>query len=118
MISKTINPKLKHTSALKNITLILGLPVEVFAITLLFSGFGAGLLISLSGLFIGLLLGLGWSLLLFTPMRHIHKDDPYAWRLWMHSLVRTTFSSMSIEKKDVRVLLTHRVIPFYQWRKK
>lgn len=118
MISKTINPKLKHTSALKNITLILSLPVEVFAITLLFSGFGTGLLISLSGLFMGLLLGVGWSLLLFTPMRHIHKDDPYAWRLWIQTLVRTSFSSMTIQKKDVRVLLTHRVIPFDKWRKK
>ncbi|MUJ27983.1 hypothetical protein GNP73_08345 [Aliivibrio fischeri] len=95
-----INPKLKNTSALDKTTLVLGLPVEVFAIALLFSVFGAG-----------------WSYLLFAPLRALHVNDSLAWRVWLEVLQCPSLSSLDIVQKDIRILLTHRVIPFSQWRK-
>lgn len=117
MNKETLNPKLKNTTALDNMTLVLGLPVEIFAIALLFSVFGAGLLISLCGLLFGGILGAGWSYLLFAPLRALHINDPLAWRVWLEVLQCPSLSSLDIVQKDIRILLAHRVIPFSRWRK-
>lgn len=112
------NPKLKNTTVLDKHSLIIGLPVEILAITALFSVFGVGLLISLGGLFWGLILGSLWITLLFMPMRALHKHDPQAWKVWINTLQHASLSPQTLIKKDIRVMQKHRVTPFTLWRKK
>ena len=111
------NPKLKNTTVLDKHSLIIGLPVEILAITALFSVFGVGLIISLSGLYWGLILGSLWITLLFMPMRALHKHDPQAWKVWINTLQHASLSPPTIIKKDSRTRQNHRVTPFTLWRK-
>jgi len=110
------NPQLQHR-ALSQQTLVLGLPTPVFAIALLITLFGAGLLLSSLGLVLGLLSSIALALLVFRPLQAIHKNDVQAWRLWLRAFHGEHFTSHLVQKKTVLIQTKQHLLTFKHWRK-
>lgn len=112
----TINPQLQHRSALSDKNAILGLPLPIFAIALLITLFGSGLLISGLGLLLGLPLGIFVAIGVFYPLQHIHRHDLMAWKLWLRVLRHPSFSAHLVQKKVVYIQKkSHHPQTFQQW---
>ncbi|MCW8348740.1 hypothetical protein MD535_22380 [Vibrio sp. ZSDZ65] len=110
-----MNPKLKRHRTLDNTTTVLGLPVELFAMVVLFASFGIGLFIYLAGWLTGLILSLVYVAILFVPLNAIHKDDLHAWRLWMDILNHTELGTQHTLPKDIRIITPRGTRPLTQW---
>ncbi len=111
-------PGLKIDSALESDVSFFGLPLPIFAFATLFGGFGVGLLIHQLGLLLGLLVGGVYLLIVFAPLKIVHKEDLRAWSLWLYVLSNPRFTSININKKEILIISGNRVLSYRDWRKK
>lgn len=112
------NPKLRNTLSGKEKGGIFGLPLPLFAFGMLFALFGVGIAINKLGLLYGSIVGLIYTLIIFVPLRMVHKDDINAWLFWLQLVKAPFFTSAVIEKKKLLIIQHQRVIGFKQWRMK
>ncbi|MDN3683249.1 hypothetical protein QWZ04_23390 [Vibrio tapetis subsp. quintayensis] len=110
------NPQLKRGLS-ETVLIFWGLPVKVFALAALFSGFGLFLLISQLGWMWGALLGGIFSVMVFAPLRWIHKEDAHAWILWIEAFSNSGYTSTRFIKKRLFVMRRGNVLHFKQWKK-
>lgn len=99
-------------------TLILGLPIKLFALATLFAGFGLLLSVIELGWIIGGGLGLIFFIIVFAPLRWIHQDDPQAWLLWLDAIKNSSLCSNAIKKKNMSILSKGDVVSFKNWIRK
>ncbi|MGR5442774.1 hypothetical protein [Vibrio mediterranei] len=99
-------------------TLVLGLPIKLFALASLFAGFGLLLSVIELGWILGGGIGLLFFIIVFTPLRWIHQEDHQAWLLWLDAIKHTSLSSNVLKKKHVSLMSSNGIISFKDWKNK
>lgn len=80
-----INPDLENKSAFTKRREIYGIPAAIFIGVLGLAAFGAFVMISYLGVWLGLLGGFLLSLIILIPVYLIHLEDPDGWLVWLRS---------------------------------
>lgn len=110
----SLNPKLRHIQR-QQVPILFGLPIKIFALASLCAGFLLLVSIHYLGWLFGLPIGSVFCVVIFSPMRWLHKEDKQAFEVWLDAR-RLAFTKERVVKKRV-FLITHNLVkPYKTWR--